>query len=102
MKITQKDAIRRLQKDGEYRFQGLSREESKKAAMELAKAAMKEDRKYGIEKKLYELADRIFVNVQGRGDLETHRCGDHDFFEAAIWELKTALTEAYELGRSSK
>ena len=44
----------------------------------------------------------FFVNVQGRGDLETHRCGDHDFFEAAIWELKTALTEAYELGRSSK
>lgn len=48
MKITQKDAIRRLQKDGKYRFQGLSREESKKAAMELARAAMAEDKKYGI------------------------------------------------------
>lgn len=44
-----KEAVRRLQKDGEYRFEGLGREESRKAATELAKAAMKEDRKYGIE-----------------------------------------------------
>ena len=55
-----------------------------------------------LDKKLYEIADRIFVNVEGRGDLETHHCGDHDFFETAIWELKTALTEAYELGLSSR
>ena len=52
MKITQKDAIRRLQKDGEYRFQGLSREESKKAAME-------QDRKYGIESN-YGIARDVF------------------------------------------
>jgi len=44
-----KDQIRRLQKDGEYRFEGMTREESKKAATALAKAATKEDRKYGIE-----------------------------------------------------
>lgn len=43
------EAIRRLQKDGEYRFEGLSREESRKAAAELAKAAMSEDRKYGMQ-----------------------------------------------------
>ncbi|MCI8632536.1 MAG: hypothetical protein HFE64_03505 [Lachnospiraceae bacterium] len=44
-----KEAIRRLQKDGEYRFEGLDRQESRKAAAKLAKAAMQEDRKYGIE-----------------------------------------------------
>ncbi len=44
-----KEAVRRLQKDGEYRFEGLGREESRRAATELAKAAMREDRKYGIE-----------------------------------------------------
>ncbi len=43
-----KEKIRRLQKDGEYRFEGLSREESRKAAEELAQAAMREDRRYGI------------------------------------------------------
>lgn len=43
------EAIRRLQKDGEFRFEGLGREESRKAAESLARAAMKEDRKYGIE-----------------------------------------------------
>lgn len=59
MKFTQKDAIRRLQKDGEYRFQGLSREESKKAATELAKATMKQDRKYGIESN-YGIARDVF------------------------------------------
>lgn len=44
-----KEAIRRLQKDGECRFEGLSREESRKAATELARAAMRDDRKNGIE-----------------------------------------------------
>lgn len=43
------EAIRHLQKNGEYRFEGLGREESRRAATELAKAAMREDRKYGIE-----------------------------------------------------
>ena len=42
------EKIRALQKNGEYRFEGLSREESKKAAEELARAAMRYDRKYGI------------------------------------------------------
>ena len=43
------DKIRRLQKDGEYRFIGLSRSESKKAATELSKAAMEDDRRNGTE-----------------------------------------------------
>jgi len=44
-----REDIRRLQKDGEYRFEGLSREESRKAAMELAEATMREDRRNGIQ-----------------------------------------------------
>ena len=49
MRITvNEEAIRRLQKDGEYRFPGLTREQSKKVATELAKATMNEDRKNGI------------------------------------------------------
>lgn len=43
------EAVRRLQKDGEYRFEGLGREESRRAAAELAKAAMKDDRKNGTQ-----------------------------------------------------
>ena len=43
------EAIRRLQKDGEYRFPGLSRSESKTAATELALKAMREDHKRGFE-----------------------------------------------------
>lgn len=53
------EAIRTLQKTGEFKFEGLSREESRKAATELAKAAMKEDRKYGIESK-YGIARDVF------------------------------------------
>ncbi len=44
-----KEAVRRLQKDGEYRFEGLCREESRRAATELAKAAMEDDRRNGIK-----------------------------------------------------
>ena len=55
-----------------------------------------------LNKKLYELADRAFINIEGRGDLETHHCDDDDFFEASVWELRTALKEAYELGRVSR
>ena len=44
-----KEKIRRLQKDGEYHFEGLSREESRKAARALAEAAMQEDRKNGVD-----------------------------------------------------
>lgn len=43
------EAIRHLQKDGEYRFEGLGRVESRRAATRLAKAAMADDRKNGIE-----------------------------------------------------
>lgn len=44
-----KEAVRNLQKNGEYRFEGMSREESRRAATRLAKAAMEDDKKNGIE-----------------------------------------------------
>ena len=46
-----KDAIRTLQKTGRYGFEGLGRKESRKAAENLARAAMLEDRKNGIDSK---------------------------------------------------
>lgn len=52
--------------------------------------------------KIYELAEKTFVGMEGRIDLETHHCGDEDFFEVAVWELKKALVDAYELGKASK
>lgn len=39
-----KEAIRTLQKYGEYHFEGLDRQESRKAAERLSRAAMKDDR----------------------------------------------------------
>lgn len=47
--IVNKQAIRKLQKDGEYRFPGLNKDESKKAAKALVKAAMNADRENGID-----------------------------------------------------
>ena len=44
-----KDAIRKLQKDGDFRFSGLTRAESKTAVAELAEAAMNDDSSNGIE-----------------------------------------------------
>ena len=52
-----------------------------------------------LEKKLTEIANREFVALEDRADLETHRNGEEDFFEVAVWELKAALLAAYELGR---
>ena len=52
-----KDQIRRLQKDGEFRFEGMSREESQKAAEELARAAQLDDRKHGIESRFGVMRD---------------------------------------------
>lgn len=46
-----KEAIRTLQKYGEYHFEGLDRQESRKAAERLSRAAMKDDRERGIESK---------------------------------------------------
>ena len=44
-----KDEIRRLQKEGEFKFEGLTREESRNRATKLAKAARRDDLKNGID-----------------------------------------------------
>ena len=43
------EQIRTLQKTGEYGFEGMTREESKQAAINLAKKAKAFDRKHGVE-----------------------------------------------------
>lgn len=48
MKITD-EMIRRLQKDGDFHFQGLTRDESRNLAARLAQAAMNNDQQYGVE-----------------------------------------------------
>lgn len=58
--------------------------------------------KESIEKALYEIAEKNLYTVKNRGDLETHHSDGEDFIEVAIWELKSALKEAYEAGRRSK
>ena len=45
------EQIRRLQKDGEYHFEGLTRSESRAAATALAKAATEKDRRNGVQSK---------------------------------------------------
>ena len=54
-----KDKIRRLQQDGEPRFSGMSRAESKQAATELSTAAMEDDRRNGIESRFGIARDAI-------------------------------------------
>lgn len=55
-----------------------------------------------LEKALTEIAEKKIFTLRGRGDLETRNADWQDFFETAVWELKAALNEAYELGRKSK
>jgi hypothetical protein len=57
MKITM-DTIRRLQKDGEFMFEGLTREETRLVAMKLAAAAMADDRQHGVDADLVYGASR--------------------------------------------
>ena len=44
-----KEKIRRFQKEGEFKFEGLTREESRNRATKLAKAARRDDLKNGID-----------------------------------------------------
>ncbi len=53
-----------------------------------------------LEKALTEIAEKNIFKLRGRGDLECRNIDWQDFFNAAVWELKDALQEAYELGRA--
>lgn len=49
--------------------------------------------------KLAKIAAKHIDAVEKRGDLETKRSDELDFFEVSIWGLKDALIEAYKLGK---
>lgn len=40
--------------------------------------------------------------MDGRTDLETKNSDRDDFLDVAVWCLKSALIEAYKLGKNSK
>lgn len=52
-------------------------------------------------KKLVEIAQRTIPALNGRGDLERRYSDDEDFFETAVWCIKDALLQAYELGKKA-
>lgn len=54
-----------------------------------------------LEKELTKIAEKNIYTLRGRGDLESRSIDWQDFCQTAVWELKDALLEAYELGRKS-
>ena len=57
-----------------------------------------------LDKKLYEIAKKNVTGISenaDRKDLKQMWSDDWDFFDIAVWELESALKEAYELGRAS-
>lgn len=55
-------------------------------------------RKDELEKALTKIAEKNIYELRGRGDLENRNNDSGDFFTTAVWSLKDALREAYELG----
>ena len=54
------------------------------------------------KKAIAELAIKHILALENRGDLETQKSDEHDFFEVSVWELREALEAAYELGKASR
>ena len=53
-----------------------------------------------IDRKLTEIANRdIFYCDRQRENLNRKYSDEWDFFEVAIWDLKKALSDAYNLGQ---
>ena len=52
--------------------------------------------------KLVKIVNKNVVTMEKRTDLERHYSDEDDFFDIAVWELKTVLEAAYELGRKSR
>lgn len=52
--------------------------------------------------KLVKIVNQNVVTMEKREDLERHYSDEEDFFDIAVWELKTVLEAAYELGRKSR
>lgn len=52
--------------------------------------------------RLVTIAKENIVAMENRADLERHYSDEEDFLDIAVWELKTILINAYELGKKSK
>ena len=52
--------------------------------------------------RLVTIAKENIVAMENRTDLERHYSDEEDFLDIAVWELKTILINAYELGKKSK
>ena len=55
--------------------------------------------KKSIEAELVRIAQEHISAMEGRPDLRPHNSDSADFFEVSVWELRSALLAAYELGR---
>lgn len=51
------------------------------------------------ERQLLEIAMRNIPPVADRRDLKTRNSDREDFLDIAVWGLRVALREAYELGK---
>ena len=78
---------------------GISKEQCLKNITTGIQNAQKELQK--TDEIITKIAMECIIAVEHRGDLETRMHDDYDFFEVAIWEIKKALTEAYEAGKSN-
>ena len=54
------------------------------------------------ERKLLEIAMQHMPPVADRGDLKTRNSDSEDFLNVAVWGLRDALMEAYELSKDEK
>jgi hypothetical protein len=51
---------------------------------------------------LLRVARETILAMENRTDLERHFSDEEDFLDVAVWELKAALTVAFELGKASR
>lgn len=51
---------------------------------------------------LLRVARETILALEGRTDLERRFSDEEDFLDVAVWELKAALTAAFELGKASR
>ena len=51
---------------------------------------------------LLRVARETILAMENRTDLERHFSDEEDFLDVAVWELKAALTAAFELGKASR
>ena len=51
---------------------------------------------------LLRIARETITTMESRTDLEQHFSDEEDFLDIAVWELKAALTAAFELGKASR